>query len=278
MVLDFLTSDWGRLRDGDKCALLACYTSSTHEIFNDAHVLFKPGKMRDGWFSADNLLAQVDRAIDIFEGLTKGWAQGLFLFDNGPSHQKRTDDAISARRMVKGVYISSSQDACLTYFPAPRKGWAHNPGSSRMRPSTLPNGKTQYFYFPEDHPTMPNWFKGMEVIIWERDLWPEDGKGLPAQCPQFKCPADRTDCCCRQLLFNQPNFCSQKSQLQEYIESRNHLCDFYPKYHCELNFIKQYWGAAKFQYRTASRASTLKDMETIVKECLDGISLLQIRQ
>jgi hypothetical protein len=49
----------------------------------------KAGKNCDGYFDADDLLRQVDNAIDIFEGLTKGWAQGLFLFDNAPSHQKR---------------------------------------------------------------------------------------------------------------------------------------------------------------------------------------------
>jgi hypothetical protein len=68
----------------------------------EARIIFKAGKNRDGWFDADNLLQQVDNAIDIFKGLTKGWAQGLFLFDNVPSHQKRAPDAISARNMVKG--------------------------------------------------------------------------------------------------------------------------------------------------------------------------------
>jgi hypothetical protein len=43
----------------------------------------------------------------------------------------------------------------------------------------------------------------------------------------------------------QPDFVSQKSQLEEFVVSQGHIWDFYPKYHCELNFIEQYWGAAK---------------------------------
>lgn len=82
---------------------LLVYTPSTHITLSEARVIFKPGKSRDGWFTADNLLAQVDTAIDIFDGNTKGWAQGLFLFDNAPSHQKRAANALSARRMVKGA-------------------------------------------------------------------------------------------------------------------------------------------------------------------------------
>jgi hypothetical protein len=73
----------------------------------EARIIFKAGRNRDGWFDADDLLQQVDKAIDIFEGLTKGWAQGLFLFDNAPSHQKRAPNAISARNMVKGALIFS---------------------------------------------------------------------------------------------------------------------------------------------------------------------------
>ena len=80
------------------------------------------------------------------------------------------------------------------------------------------------------------------------------------------------------ILFNQPDFVSQKSELQELIEKRGHLCDFYPKYHCELNFIEQYWGAAKLRFRTAERAATIDDMKKKVLACLDNIPIDQIRR
>jgi hypothetical protein len=109
----------------------------------------------------------------------------------------------------------------------------------RMRDGTLPNGQPQPFYFPDDHDSMPGWFKGMEIIIHECRLWPDTGN-LLTQCLSFKCPPGRTDCCCQHILFLQPDFMVQKSQLEELIKSRGHICDFYPKYHCELNFIEQY--------------------------------------
>jgi hypothetical protein len=65
--------------------------------------VFKPGKNCDGYFDAKELIAQVDCAIDIFEGKVNGLAQGLFMFDNAPSHQKRALDAISANKMVKSA-------------------------------------------------------------------------------------------------------------------------------------------------------------------------------
>lgn len=70
--------------------------------------MFKPGKNRDGYFNSDGLIAQVNRAIDIFESKANGLALGLFLFDNAPSHMKRAGDAISATRMVKSAcsYLS----------------------------------------------------------------------------------------------------------------------------------------------------------------------------
>ena len=124
---------------------------------------------------------------------------------------------------------------------------------------------------------MPSWFKGMEVIICEHGLWPAQGE-LLAQCSDFHCPPGHTDCCCRWLLFLQPDFMSQKSQVQELVESCGHLCDFYPKYHCELNFIEQYWGVAKLCFHVAGRVATIHEMEKVVIVYLNDIPLLQIQR
>ena len=70
-------------------------------LLSEAWVVFKAGTNQDGWFSADNLLDQVENAINIFEAKTNNFVTGLFMFDNAPSHQKRAPDALSARKMLK---------------------------------------------------------------------------------------------------------------------------------------------------------------------------------
>jgi hypothetical protein len=42
-----------------------------------------------------------------------------------------------------------------------------------MRCGQLPDGTPQQFYFPDDHSSIPGWFKGMKVIIQERRIWPD---------------------------------------------------------------------------------------------------------
>jgi hypothetical protein len=98
--------------------------------------------------------------------------------------------------------------------------------------------------------------------------WVDPEKGLNAQCEGFKCIAGKKNCCCHRVLFTQPDFMNQKSHLEELITSRGHICDFYPKYHCELNFIEQYWGAAKLIYRNTSKTTDMTEMERNVRECV----------
>jgi hypothetical protein len=68
--------------------------------------VFKPGKNCDGYFNLKELITQVNCAINIFEGKANGLAQGLFMFNNAPSHLKRAEDAITATKMVKSAYFS----------------------------------------------------------------------------------------------------------------------------------------------------------------------------
>ena len=70
----------------------------------------------------------------------------------------------------------------------------------------------------------------------------------------------------------------QKSHLKELITSRGHICDFYPKYHCKLNFIEQYWGAAKLRYRSSPKMNNIEEMERNIKACLDDVPDIQIRR
>jgi hypothetical protein len=207
--------------------------------------MFKPGKNCDGFFDAKELITQVDRAIDIFVCKTNSLAQALFMFNNAPSHQKCATDVILATKMVKSVsYFIFFNLFVLLISQDPKCHWVHHLGGPHMCDGINPlTGTRQSFYFPDNHPHYPGWFKGMEQIIYEHGLWPD--AGLTVECTGPKHPSGPATYCYCHLLYTQPDFTSQKPLLQEYIELHGHLCDYYPKYHCKLNFIKQYWGAAK---------------------------------
>lgn len=185
---------------------------------------------------------------------------------------------ISAWQMIKGVCsVCFVKSLNLLYFLSSTEGqldtktrWpthAQRHLAQQQSPLfLLPRGPPNHAQLVQGHKSH---YSGMQTMA--------RGGGLHAQCPDFKCLPNCTDCCCQHILFNQADFTAQKPKLQEFIDSHSHLCNFYPKYHCELNFIEQYWGAAKFSYCVAMQSTTLKDMETAVKESLDSVPLLQIR-
>ena len=55
-------------------------------------------KQTDGYFDNEKFLLQVDKAIDIFEAKYTSY-QGLFIFDNVPSHKRCPDDALKVENM-----------------------------------------------------------------------------------------------------------------------------------------------------------------------------------
>ncbi|KAF9476825.1 hypothetical protein BDN70DRAFT_907465 [Pholiota conissans] len=76
---------------------------------------------------------------------------------------------------------------------------------------------------------------------------------VPAKCKGFKCKPGATDCCCRRILYNQPDFASVTSVLEAVCIARGVEVRFLLNFHCELNFIEKCWGRAKFFFTRSLR-------------------------
>lgn len=263
MILDFLSVEWGgyyiphcewikRLQSAfsmltrelemEQLKMLAC-SSRREEPRWLFHQHQAPGS---SWHGPYSLWCTVT-----------GESQALLMFDNAPSYQKQAEDALLARKMPKG----------------PKNVWPTQ--GPWMQDRKLPNSQPQLFCYPANHTKWPGWFKGMEQFIRECGQWPKCGK-LNTQCKSFKCKKGAKNCRCCQLLFTSPDFIGQKSALEKMIVARGHLCNFYPKYHCELNYIEMYWGAVKFKYCWTPKTSNIDVMEANVWTCLDAILWLTL--
>lgn len=269
MVAEFVSADYGFLRSRDKT--------------ESARVLFKAGKAREGYFTYEEITAQVETAMDILERDYPD-EEHKFMYDNATTHRKRRDNAISARKMPKftpkegtnwGIEVSErGEGGKIVYGPdgKPKKT------KIRMGDGRLADGTPQSFYFPPDHPRA-GIFKGMAVILEERGF--KDAPNLRAECKGFKCdvwnPAYPA-CCCRRLLYEQPDFTNVKSILEEVCASRGFEVIFLPKFHCECSMIEPCWGHSKRTYRNMPPSSREADLEPNVVTSLDSIPLRTIRR
>ena len=52
-------------------------------------------------------------------------------------------------------------------------------------------------------------------------------------------------CCARPTLQAEQDFATEKSLLEIVILEALHEVIFYPKFHCELNYIVYFWGALR---------------------------------
>ena len=141
----------------------------------------------------------------------------------------------------------------------------------RMGDTVLLDGTIQSFYFPDGH-ERAGVFKGMAAILEERGF--KDAGKLRAECKGFKCAPPAIDCCCRQVLFNQPDFAHVDTILEATCDARGFQVLFLPKFHCELNFIEQCWGYAKRLYRLNPESTREDQLEKNALMALDAIPLI----
>ena len=120
--------------------------------------------------------------------------------------------------------------------------------------------------------------KGIKQVLIERGKWPSEGLILECKnCKEKIEDSSRVACCARRVMSLEHDFLVQKNAIEESIENAGHKCVFFPKFHCELNFIERYWGAAKRHSRENCNYSW-EGLQRTVPESLESVSLITIRR
>jgi hypothetical protein len=173
MVSDFISADYRWLQSPDGT--------------ESARVLFRPGANREGYFTNEDMLRQVDNATDILRKFYPN-DDHIFIFDNATIHTKRPPGSLSARHMPKKtpkpnpkkpekeanwlVEVDMTDERGHPVYGPNRKKLKKR---IRMANGVLPNGQPQSLYFPEGHP-QAGVFKGMATILTVNCLLPR-GQG-----------------------------------------------------------------------------------------------------
>ena len=79
-----------------------------------------------------------------------------------------------------------------------------------------------------------------------------------------------TQCCALLYCLSQePDFKNQREWLREIIELRNHKIIFFPKFHCELNYIEMIWAWLK-AYLRKNCTYNFDDLQTRIPDALEN--------
>lgn len=239
------------------------YSSSRNNRKSDARRTLFVGKHRDGYWTNNDVCEQLKAAIELAK---KEFPQydHIFVYDNAPTHTKKSPTAPSARPMTKNVSDLRVQV----------EGSDGQKERVRMDDAILPNGSIQSFYYSDKHSVHPGKFKGMVQLLRERGI---DAAHLKAQCKDFKCDPSLTHCCCRRILYNIFD-ANSPTIIETLAASLGSRVIFLPKYHCELNPIEQVWGYAKSRYRTYPESSRAADLRENIKKALAEVPITSIQQ
>jgi hypothetical protein len=115
--------------------------------------------------------------------------------------------------------------------------------------------------------------KGIKTILIEREEWEPGMVLLCKACedPLFTGPKVYK-CCSRTLLASHEDFKQSVPWLQEVAAARGHDIFFFPKFHCELNFIEMIWAYIKAHLRKICTFS-FKDLQLTLPQALKDMPL-----
>jgi hypothetical protein len=264
MVADFVSADYGFL-----------YSCNSKE---SVHVIFKPGKNCDGYFTNKEIIEQAEKAIEIL-AMDYPDEDHILIYNNATTCLKCADNALSTWKMHKNTSKEETNWEIEVNAKGPDGKNIYGPNGKllkmkiRMGHGTLKDGSSQDFYFPDNHP-QAGVFKGMAKILEERGYG--NMSKIHAECTGFKCDPEVSQCCCWRILYNEPDFMNVKSLLQRVCEAQGFKVLFLPKFHCELNFIEMCWGHAKQVYCLYPPSSKEEDLKKNMLSALETILLQQM--
>ncbi|THU85559.1 hypothetical protein K435DRAFT_685271, partial [Dendrothele bispora CBS 962.96] len=245
MIADFVSCNFGWLCTPDGRSV--------------REVMF-PGKAKDGYFTAENILQQANAAIDLVNEMWPEYKH-IFIYDNATTHLKRPDGSLSARKMPKGP----SENFGVTVNKRDDNGnLIYNTDGSlvktkiQMTGAKFSDGTPQNLYYGPNE-QLPGQFKGMVNILAERGI---DARKKPYECKCFKCKPLAIDCCCRRiLLYNLLDFDFVVLFLETNCRNRGVEVIFLPNFHCELNPIELLlWDFAKSSLISSTQIHQVQDL------------------
>lgn len=167
---------------------------------------------RDSYWDCAKFLVQLSEdIIPLFEALHPGCLMYLIV-DNSSGHLKLPEESLNA-------YKLNLSDGGKDKRTVVNDGYYLDSAGNKVVQPMVENGVQ----------------KGIKRILEERGLWTS------------KLKLDEA----RLLLSKQPDFieASQKTCVKLLVEERGHCLDYYPKYHCELNWIERVWSNVKAKLR-----------------------------
>lgn len=180
------------------------------KIIEDACVIIYPGSNRDPWWDTQQLLAQIQSAIQIFDKAHPE-CQALFIFDQSSAHASLPPDTLKAFEMNKS-------------------------NGGKQQDTIIPESNLDAHYCgqPQSMTTESGEPKGLQCVLEECGF---DCSNLKAKCFPV-CSFESKNCCMARLLSQQDDFVNQISMVETLITETGHECLFLPKFHCELNSIE----------------------------------------
>ena len=183
------------------------------DVVKDAQTIIYPGASSDPWWDHTQLLAQMDKALDIFEEVHPE-CTALFIFDQSSAHTSLRPDALRTFDMNKS-----------------------NGGKQRKQKDTvipMNNTHVEFCGKVQKMTTDASQAKGLKQVLEEHRF---NVTGKIAKCSPV-CPIENDNCSMACLLSKQDDFHLQESLLEQKIKAKGHICISLPRFHCELNPIE----------------------------------------